>query len=369
MLRSGRKSGSLLGSKAAGEPSGDQLARINRYALAELSTEQVYVRTAYLAHNGIDRDREAFDSALLADFARTLPGKGLFVRHPGGWDGDSGPGVGRWFEAQVVRMSLDEARAALRQPGLRFPPGVEEAELLEASFYVPRTGKNADLIADVDAGVAADVSIGFSASRRSVIEQDGAEIGWTIHGPGEALEGSLVWLGAQPGARVAKAAGGRNEGDEMSEEQMEALRKQLDEQKAELAEAKAAVASLAALRKALGDGDAALLDDPEALAKAVGEGKAYRDQVVDDLVAAKRVAGMLGDEDAQVEAAKQFYYKAPLAVLEAELDGLRKRALKSGQMDGGDPNGTDTENPPAGGTKGADGGDLSSPLHNPALAG
>lgn len=193
---------------ASATPTPAQMEAINRFTVETLAAEDVYVRTAYLAHNGIDRDRESFDPALLRDFVRTLAGKGLFIRHPGGWDGDSGPGVGRWFEAALVEMSIEEARAALREPELRFPPDAEKAILLEASFYLPRTDSNADLITGVDAGVVGDVSIGFrAATRTTLIDGDGQEIGMRLHGPGEALEGSLVWMGAQPGARITKAAG------------------------------------------------------------------------------------------------------------------------------------------------------------------
>lgn len=213
-----RKSVKLSATNTAGAPTPDQLKAINGYALAEMGADQVYVRTAYLAHNGIDRDHEVFDDALLDDFARTLPGKGMFVRHPGGWDGDSGPGVGRWFAAQVVSVSLDEARVRLREPNLQFPPATAVAKLLEASFYVPRTNKNANLLDDIDAGVAGDVSIGFSAAdRTSIRDANGNEIAMRLLGPGEAAEGSLVWLGAQPGARVHKST---SRGNVISEREM-----------------------------------------------------------------------------------------------------------------------------------------------------
>lgn len=193
--------------KSAGKPSSEQLGLVNQFALETLSADQVYVRTAYLAHSGIDRDRDAFEKALLDDFARTLPGKGLFVKHPGSFDGDSGPGIGRWFDAKVIQVSQDEARRLLGEPGLMFADN-EDAYLLEASYYIPRSDKNADMITDIDAGVASFVSVGFAAATRTPItEGTGNEvIAYRVHAPGEALEGSLVWLGAQPGARTHKAA-------------------------------------------------------------------------------------------------------------------------------------------------------------------
>ena len=117
----------LAKSAGNGEPDEEALKQVNQFTLADLSGEQIYVRTMYLAHNAIDRDGDVFESQLLGDFARTLPGKGLFYKHPNSYDGDSGPGEGRFFAAKTVEMSLDEARAALREPDLTWPPGVTKA--------------------------------------------------------------------------------------------------------------------------------------------------------------------------------------------------------------------------------------------------
>ncbi len=215
-----------------GKATAEQLTQINKFALEEMTADDVYVRTAYLAHNGIDRDKEAFDDALLESFTASLPGKGLFVKHPMGYDGDTGPGVGRWFAAKVVSMSLDEARAALDTPNLQFPPSTQTAKLLEASYYMARTPKNAGLIADTDAGIAGDVSIGFRAADRAAIMDGENVIAYRLLPPGEAFEGSLVWLGAQPGARVHKSArrAGASDGDRVRELEVEnaQLRKALD---------------------------------------------------------------------------------------------------------------------------------------------
>jgi len=202
--------------KASTEPSAKELEAINAYTIAPLEAGDVYVMRAYLAHNAIDRDGEAFNQELLDDFARTLPGKGLFIRHPGGFDGDSGPGVGRWFAAKVVQMNQLEAKQLLGVPDLTWPPGVDngQAFVLEAAAYIPVAEKNAGLLADLRAGIASDVSIGFSASsRREITDGQGHPVAVELLGPGEALEGSLVWLGAQPGAATHKAAGAALTGD------------------------------------------------------------------------------------------------------------------------------------------------------------
>lgn len=353
---------SLSGGKSAGAPSDEQLTAIGAYTLAPLTAEQVYVRTAYLAHNGIDRDREAFNDKLLSDFARTLPGKGLFLKHPGGWDGDSGPGVGRWFDARVVTMTLDEARAALREPSLQWPPEVKKAALLEASFYIPRTGKNADLIADIDAGVAGDVSIGFRATSRAPIENEKGEyLASLLMAPGEALEGSLVWLGAQPGARVAKSAK-TTEDNHVDLEQLREQVKTLEGEKASALDKVRAMEQKAgafdALKSAVGD----LVDKPDALKAAVTEAKAYRDDLVEKAVAARRVLGLTADGEADVNAAKGFYAGMSIDMLKAEVDAMSKRAYGKGRVEGTDPARSTSATEKPDGEK-----DFANPMDNPLL--
>lgn len=366
-----RKIFALAATKAAGDPSTEQLALINAYTLNDLAATDVYVRTAYLAHNGIDRDGEVFDDALLADFARTLPGKGLFVRHPGGWDGDSGPGVGRWFSARVVEMSHAEARAALRQPGLRWPAMNTTAKLLECSFYIPRTGKNQDLIADIDAGVARDQSIGFRAADRSAITDEHEQrVAWRLHAPGEALEGSLVWLGAQPGAGVHKSASNlpihttEDPAMKLTDDQIKKLQDEHAAFKAQIESLSGVAETLKAVQAAVGDD---LVANPAALKQAVEDGQAYRKELIDGIVKAKRLLGMVGDSEDDAKAAAALYAHADISTLKTEAAGYAKQATQGGRLQGGDPNTT-------GAARAQDPGeqeekDLTNPLDNPLLFG
>jgi hypothetical protein len=339
----------IVAAKAAGgAPSTEQLAAINAHALVELQAEDVYARTMYLAHNAIDRDREAFDDGILDDFARTLPGKGLHVRHPNGWDGDSGPGEGKFFSARTVTMTLDEARAALRTPELQFPPGTETAKLLEASFYLARIDgdvENARLMRKIDAGIASYVSLGFRAAKRDPItDGTGSVIAERLVGPGEAFEGSLVWLGAQPGAHITKGArrgaGNDDEENDMTEEQIKALQqaKAAADEQLKTLQPKSALHD--ALCKALG---VEQLDTAgiTSLVQQAADGKAYRASLVDDVVACRRQKGLLGDTEAEVAEAKTFYSGMPLKMLQAEAEAARKELKPGeGQIDGGDPNAT-----------------------------
>lgn len=324
-------------------PDEGQLAKIRAFTLSDIPADELYVRTFVLAHNAIDRDKECFSESLLMDFVRTLPGKGLFIRHPMGWDGDTGPGEGRWFEAELVRMSHADARTLLRQPTLQFPPDHAEAVLLMASAYMVRGEDNRDLLRKVDAGIVSDVSVSFTAKDMERLKDDaGRELAaWRYLGPGEALEGSLVWLGAQPGARAIKHANNKLHQEKTVD--VEELKKQLG-----IAEGKAASATeradanqkaadtLTNLKSALGD-QAALLDDPTALKAAIEGFNAYRKSLIEDVVAAERRMGLVGDTPEAKSAAEQLHAGESVERLKALADHYGRSAPAPG-LKGGDPN-------------------------------
>lgn len=377
---------------AGGKPDDTQLELINQITLEPITADQVYVRTVYLAHNAIDRDGDVFDDALLDDFANTLPGKGLFVKHPLGWDGDTGPGVGRFFSSRTFTTSQDEARQLLREPKLRFPPANEQAKILEGSFFISRTEKHTGLISDIDLGIASDVSVGFRASDRSAITNGATDerIATRLLGPGEALEGSLVWLGAQPGARVHKQASlfddelGEHEVDELKK-LLESIQKSLNDlagNKAEgtdntkvLAELESLktkceemgvkVVVLDDLRKALGDDADELLKTPEVIVSMINDARAARTKLIDDVIAAERVAGLLEkDDDEGIAAAKKDYQDFSTERLQKMLATAQKRSPGKGPEHGGDPNATGADNRKTDGEK-----DMKSYGDNPLLGG
>jgi len=303
--------------KAAATPSDEQLVAINAFTLREFTADELHVRTFVVCHNCVDRDNECFDEGLLQDFVKSLPGKGVFVKHPTGWDGDSGPGEGLVFGARLETMSLQDAQALMRGQELLLPPDRAQVAVVVADSYFPKTADNAALLTKLDAGVACFVSVGFSAAgREKVADAAGNEYElrrWT--GPGEAHEMSLVWLGAQPGARAVKSAPRNSEANDMN------LQEQLDAEKAktasltdELAAAKAAAAPLDALKGALGDA-AKLADDTDGLAKLALAGRDYKQALIGDIVKADRLAGVVGDEPEADAAARKEYDGMPLSAL------------------------------------------------------
>lgn len=352
--------------KAAAAPTDAQLSAIRQYTLRDFTADELMVRTFVLAHNGIDRDNECFDEPLLGDFARTIVAKGSYVCHPGGWSGDGGPAEGRVFGAELQRMSFEAARQMLRAPNLQFPPDRTEAVLLMTDAYFVRTPDNQSLLAKLDAGIAGDISIGFTASGpQSITDQDGRELTamrWAS--PGEALEQSLVWLGAQQGARAVKHAPRKTEQETaMTPEEIKALQTKNAELETAKAAGEKAVTQLAAVRKALGE-DAALLDAPEKLAAALADGRKFHTSLVDDIVTLERHLKITGDSDDDVKSARELYDVMPIGKLETVRKALEARQSPAARIKGGDPNNT----APGAFQKGAGGKPVETPLENPALA-
>lgn len=330
-----------LGQRKAATPSAAQLAAINAFTQRDFAADELHVRTFVLCHNCVDRDGECFDEALLQDFAKSLPGKGVFVKHPTGWDGDTGPGEGLVFGTAIETMSLESAQELMRGQALTLPPDRTQVTVLLADAYFPKTADNAALLTKLDAGVAGFVSVGFTAEggRKQVTDATGHEYElrrW--HAPGEAHEMSLVWLGAQPGARAVKSAP-RNEATDMDlKEQLDAANGSIKTLTTERDTAKATAAKHDALKAALGE-DATVADDAQATADLVRAGKAYRAGLVEDCIKADRLAGELGDDETAVAAARKEYEGMPLAALK-RLAASATKATGTGEsaITGADPN-------------------------------
>lgn len=177
-----------------------------RYALAPLLAEQVYVRRLAVCNDQYDRTGERFPRAYLERFAETLPGKPLLAHH----DKGEFP-LGRFFRAEVKT-----------EPGADGKPPVT---WLYCWVYLVKTAGNLEVRTQVDAGVYSHVSIGFrwadltcDLCSRSYFqgecphvidrEYDGRRCTATYSGDPErveAIEASLVYLGAQYGAVVTKS--------------------------------------------------------------------------------------------------------------------------------------------------------------------
>lgn len=178
----------------------DMLTLINKYSMKQLAVDDIYVRKYLMAHNGIDRDRERFPETILNDFARTLPGKSLLSGHQ-----RPNPGIGLYFDAATEEISPDKFKQ-LTGEDINLPDNVSTAKILWGWIYMVKADFNAAIISNIEAGIYRHASIGFSASDLIQIKGEFGQILYREYvPPGDAREGSLVWLGAQPGATSQKS--------------------------------------------------------------------------------------------------------------------------------------------------------------------
>jgi hypothetical protein len=348
-----------LACKAAptGAPDDSDLARIRSYTLRDFGADELYVRTFVVAHNAIDRDNECFDEGFLDTLARTLPGKGCFEKHPMSYDGDTGMPEGLWFNAYTERMPQSDARKVLRTPDLAFPPDRADAVLLMASMFMPVMDENKATRMKLDAGMGF-VSVGFSTDTRTPIRDSGGrELTATrlgASGKGEALEASLVWLGAQPGARAVKSATQPSKGNPMDLQiKLDAANTEITNLKAAASAAQAKAARLDEIETAFGDQKGLLANVPALLAS-VADAKSYREHLVDEVVTAQRVAGMIkADKPEDLAQLKTAYAGMPVAQLKTLADNLPSTKGHA-RIPGSDPNAPT-------GTLPASGGDAKTP--------
>ena len=182
-----------------GAPTSVQLETINAQAKAQLTAEQVYVFSLRLCDDQVDRDFERFDTAALGTLAKLFIGKTGVVDHK--WSADKQ--IARIFETQVVKES-----------GISY---------IKAWAYIRRGGSNDEVIADIEAGIKKEVSVGC-AMGMAVCSVCGNEYGTCGHLKGEVYDGqvccailkepmdayefSFVAVPAQRDAGVLKALGG-----------------------------------------------------------------------------------------------------------------------------------------------------------------
>ena len=202
-----KKETEVLGSGVA---TAVQMEAINAQAKTKLTAEQVYVFSLRLCDDQLDRDYEQFDTQALPALAKLFIGKTGVVDHK--WSSDAQ--VARIFAAEVVKE--------------------ERASYIKAWAYIRRGGRMDEVIADIEAGIKKEVSVGC-AMGRAVCSVCGNEYGSCGHQKGEYYDGQLccailkepmdayefsfVAVPAQPMAGVLKGYGqGRRCLKELAEE-------------------------------------------------------------------------------------------------------------------------------------------------------
>ena len=151
---------------AVGVPDAQQLQKINALAKGTLTAEQVYVFSVRLCDDQVDRDFERFDTEALPVLAKLFVGKSGIVDHK--WS--AGSQLARIFDTEILTED-----------------GVTG---IKAWAYIRRGGAGDEWIADIEAGIKKEVSVGC-AMGRSVCSVCGGEYGSCGHRKGEYYEGQL----------------------------------------------------------------------------------------------------------------------------------------------------------------------------------
>ena len=183
---------------STGVPTQGQLEAINAQAKAKLTADQVYVFSLRLCDDKPDRDFERFDTEALPGLAKLFIGKTGILDHK--WSTDSQ--VARIFATEVVK-----------EDGISY---------IKAWAYIRKGGNADEVIADIEAGIKKEVSVGC-AMGRCVCSICGSEYGTCGHQKGERYDGQLccgilkepmdayefsfVAVPAQPNAGVLKGMG------------------------------------------------------------------------------------------------------------------------------------------------------------------
>ncbi len=193
----------------SGEATAAQLEAINAQARGKLTGEQVYVFSLRLCDDQVDRDGERFDTEALPALAKLFIGKTGIADHR--WSSDSQ--VARIFQTQVVQ-----------EDGVSY---------IKAWAYIRRGGSNDEIIADIEAGIKKEVSVGC-AMAESICSVCGKPYGSCGHQKGEYYDGqacvvilkepvdayefSFVAVPAQPMAGVIKGLSGGKKLKALAEE-------------------------------------------------------------------------------------------------------------------------------------------------------
>lgn len=186
-----------------------ELKAINKHTLEPLKAEDVFTFKAILCDNEIDRTHEKFTLKALQDLQKLFVGKTVIKDHD------------RCADNQVARIYATEL-----VQGTKTTKSGELYTQLVAHCYMVKTASNADLIAEIKAGIKKEGSVGCAVSHVycSICGTDNAQ-SYCRHWPGksydkeggpqvctfaldggrDAYEFSLVAVPAQKAAGVSKS--------------------------------------------------------------------------------------------------------------------------------------------------------------------
>ena len=190
-------------------PSESDIELINGFSKSALTAEQVYTFCVRLCDNEIDRDGERFSAEALETLAELFVGKtGIFDHN---WTAEG-------QKARIYKTEVIAQDTILTAAG-------DGYKYLKGCAYMLRSEENGPLIADIEAGIKKEVSVGCSV-KRSVCSICGEDYGVCEHEKGrtyggklccvelrepvDAYEWSFVAVPAQRNAGVLKKYGGND---------------------------------------------------------------------------------------------------------------------------------------------------------------
>lgn len=191
----------------------DELALINKHTIKALTADEVFIFKVALCDNEVDRDFEVFPRESLEKFARLFDGKTMISDHQ--WK--TGNQCARIYKTEVI-----DSKGSTKNS--------ETYAQLVAHCYMLKSESNKNIIADINAGIKKEVSVGFRTgkavcsicgldNKKTYCEHwygrvyEGKLCYFKLMDPKDAYEVSFVAVPAQPKAGVVKAYGK----DEMEE--------------------------------------------------------------------------------------------------------------------------------------------------------
>lgn len=184
-------------------------AKIQSYMLKpqKFQKEDINAFEIYLANNAVDRDKERFPSTVLKSFKKSVPGMSLLLSH-----NKDDIGHGKFYNAKLIKFDRDAFQSLLKN---NYNTDIEKQldliEEMDNGFYILKT--SVYMFADhpktraIDAGIIRDASISFLVYDYVKVLDENDNILWhefrnSDKKEAEALEGSLVYRGAQYGAEI-----------------------------------------------------------------------------------------------------------------------------------------------------------------------
>lgn len=171
-----RKSGGVQPAAGNSAPDERALAQINRFTRRSFTAEELYVFPVTLCDNETDRDGERFTAKALQKLAGLFVGKtGIFDHSPKA-------------ENQTARIYA----CSVETDGARTTSAGEAYARLVGQAYLPKTGANAEFIAQLEAGIKKEVSVSCAVGSVTC-SVCGADLknGSCPHVPGKTYGGAL----------------------------------------------------------------------------------------------------------------------------------------------------------------------------------